>query len=177
MDCPSFSRWLDAGRPAGDRGLAMAHTATCTACAELEASDRALTAALSQRFTSAPAGFQDRVLAALPARAAPTAVPIHEPVDPLPWFVRVLLQPSTALALALGGIVATHMDRLTDTAFGVGAATTAWWSDLLPSVPSAWASGLGGALMIGLLGLSTWGLARLAEALIAHDAIEPSKPR
>lgn len=178
MDCRSFERWLDAGRPAPERGPATAHAATCAACGELEAADHALTAALGQRFASAPTGFRDRVLAALPdRRPIAFSLPLVEPTDPVPWLVRVLLQPSTALALALGGTMATQMDRLAAAATWLTATTTAWWASLLPSVPAAWASGLGVALGLGLLGTTTWGLSRLAEALIARVPVETPEPR
>jgi hypothetical protein len=73
---------------------------------------------LSARFAAAPAAFADRVVAALPPRAARDAVP--DPDPEMPWWVRLFQEPlvagsllgSAALLAALPALTRAASDRL-----------------------------------------------------------------
>lgn len=150
MNCSEFLRWLSEGRGDAGRGAAAAHAAGCPACAAAQDSDRALVGALSQRFASAPTGFTGAVLARLPARRPATPL-VPDPPDSYPWYVRMMLEPSTVLALVLGGVYAIWAGDLWDTVRATSTDLAARWVGALAIFPGevavsfAW---LSGALLI-----------------------------
>jgi len=85
--CEELDRWLDEGRPPGGAG-SEAHAATCLRCAAAlraaQGLERALAAALEAQ---APAGFADRVMAALPRPEAALARRRARRVSPWAWAV------------------------------------------------------------------------------------------
>jgi hypothetical protein len=106
MDCSSFDRWLDEGRPAELGSKATAHAARCPACAcALDASER-IESALAQRFATAPDRFADRVLAQLPVEdPRPADLGAFDLEPALPWWVRIFREPATVLAFLLAAVL------------------------------------------------------------------------
>jgi anti-sigma factor RsiW len=145
VNCAEHEHWLDTGRAEAHRNEAAAHVAGCAACAAAEAADRAIAGLLSQRFATAPTGFTEAVLARLPARR-PSPV-IAEPPDPYPWFVRMLLEPSTVLALVLGGVYALWAGDLWVSVRAISVDLVSRWAAALTVFPGdvavafAWLSG------------------------------------
>jgi hypothetical protein len=106
--------------------------------------------ALRQRFASAPAGFTGSVLARLPATRSIRGL-VVEPPDPYPWYLRMLLEPSTVLALLLGGIYALWAGNLWDTVRSASTDLVARWGAAVAILPGDVAvafSWLAGALLI-----------------------------
>src|SRR5262249_21385731 len=93
MDCATFERWLDEGRPEPEAGTARVHTRDCPRCARLLVIDRALDQALRAAPTRAPLAFTDRVM----ARIGPRSMPMLGPA--MPWWIRAASEPATVLAL------------------------------------------------------------------------------
>ena len=160
MNCAEYGHWLDGGREEHGRAEATAHAAACAACAAAEAADRAIAGQLSQRFATAPAGFPAAVLARLPAQRTTPA--LADPPDPYPWFVRMLLEPSTLLAIVLGGVYALWAGNLWEPLHAASADVAARWLAALAIFPGevaasfAWLSGglliFGGSYLLYRLG-------------------------
>jgi hypothetical protein len=159
MDCHGFEAWLDGGRSAN--AAADAHAAKCPACAERLRMTREVEGALAQRFAVAPAGFADRVMAALPARAgdAPVRVP-EDRESPWPWWIEIALEPQTAAALALAALYVAAAPALIGVGLGAGRSLLVGLgaaADLLPPAASApgplWAVGAAAALAAGSIAL------------------------
>lgn len=150
MNCATFDRWLDDGRPAADLGPAAAHARGCARCAG--ALDAALELEAALAVTApAPAGFTDRVMARVAATAQehPIAAPIAAaPLlgSPFAWWVRVTMEPSVLLAALLLALLV-----------GFGAPIFAG-----AGVAGSWLAGLGARFELPRLGGSVWPVVTLA---------------
>jgi len=153
FDCLQFQRWLDEGgaaaTPAGDApcaaevAAAHLHAATCPSCAQAWAAERSVARALAAALPAVPdpsAGFADRVMARVAVvpqdRRADAArfvpVPGSQP-DALPWWIRAMAQPASALALALAGFAVLLVPRLP----GLSAAVPAWSAGAVTTLAGA----------------------------------------
>ena len=132
MECPTFDRWLNEGRPDAQRADAHRHAESCPRCTDELAAARELTAALSQRFATAPdtftEGVLDRIAAEERARTHVTP-PIVEPS--FAWWIRVLLDPATVLSCLLAAVVLA-------TAPQVFAAVQGWTPAFLTNAGISW---------------------------------------
>lgn len=159
MECPTFDRWLNEGRPDAQRADAHCHAESCSRCEAELASAQELTAALSQRFATAPDTFTDRVLdrIATEERARPVSVPpVVEPS--FPWWIRVLLDPATVLSCLLAAVVLA-------TAPQVFAAIQGWTPAFLPNMGIHWgwlATPTLSWLTLPVLSLPLWMVASIA---------------
>jgi hypothetical protein len=157
VECQSFDRWLNAGRPGAQRADAHRHAESCSRCEAELAAARELTAALSQRFATAPDTLTDRILDRIAAeeRTRPlVAPPVVEPS--FPWWIRVLLDPATVLSCLLAAVVLATAPRVFVVVSGWAPAflpTISWDWLTLPSL--SW-------LTLPILGLPLWAAAAIA---------------
>jgi hypothetical protein len=134
MNCADLGRWLDAGSPAEAHLEAMAHARICAHCAAaLRAMDE-IEETLAAAPAPAPAGFADRVMARV--AATPRArMPVFELLPFLqtfPWWVRVMREPASVLALLLASVLVARGDRLFALATGGAAQLAAWLARTFP---------------------------------------------
>ncbi|MCA9753891.1 MAG: hypothetical protein KC591_16960 [Gemmatimonadetes bacterium] len=162
MNCSEFARWLDEGRPAGERAVADAHAAACARCAAADERDATIGSLLAQRFALAPPNFTASVLARLPA-ARREFVP-ESPPDPYPWFVQILLEPSTVLGLVLGGVYAMWVGNLWSVVRAAATGGVARWLDALAIFPADVAMGLAWASLGIVVAGASWLAYRVAAA-------------
>ncbi|MEZ5063455.1 MAG: hypothetical protein R3B81_01920 [bacterium] len=162
MNCSEYGDWLDAGRPTGERAAAEAHAAACAPCAAAAERDAALGSLLAQRFAVASPDFTASVLARLPA-ARRDFVP-ESPPDPYPWFVQILLEPSTVLGLVLGGLYAMWVGDLWSAVRSVATGGVARWLDALAIFPADVAVGLAWASLGIVVAGASWLAYRVAAA-------------
>lgn len=153
MDCATFDRWLDEGRPAAGREPARRHAAACPRCgAELTAA-HALDDALAQRFATAPSDFTERLF-----RRIAVEEPLSRPAPPLvepsvPWWLRIFQDPAIVLSCLLAAAVLAGSPAL----LGVGAEWVRPVADL-PRLVTGW---------LGSPGLAWLGLPAVALPLLA----------
>jgi hypothetical protein len=113
VDCPTFDRWLNEGRPATTRDDARRHADECVRCAEELSVARALDDALAQRFATTSSAFTDLVMDRIAAEAPSAAPEIRLPEEPeLPWWIRLLQDPATVLACLVAATVLAAMPEL-----------------------------------------------------------------
>lgn len=110
MNCSGFERWLDEGRRGADRPAAERHARECDECATRLRVTSEIEDLLGCRFAAAPPSLTDRVMASLPPR------PLHrDPPMPeleLPWWVRMVQEPLTAISLVACGVLLVALPDL-----------------------------------------------------------------
>lgn len=141
MNCESFDRWLDEGRPAAEAVAGEAHAESCPRCRRSLAAAMAIEHALEDDAVPAPAQFTARVMERVRvARRVPSSARVL--VDLTPWWVRAAAEPGILLAAAVAGLVAWRPDAL----LAVGAAAAQGLSTRL---------GFGASALQDLLGLQS----------------------
>ena len=125
---------------------------------------------------TAPASFVDQVVRRLPDRPAANAPAPTLPAPPeLPWWTRVLLEPSVVLSLMLAALVVAGGRQIAPGAARLGELASrtvlAWDLTAFPlpttSIPADLGLGLGIGLGIGLpaLAAAVWGLYRVSYSI------------
>jgi hypothetical protein len=135
MNCTELGRWLDEGSPAESHVAAMAHARICARCAQaLRAMDE-LESWLASAPPPAPEGFTHRVMAQVAATTQGRGrIPITEMLpffQTFPWWVRVMLEPASLLAVLLASVLALRGDRLFALATSGGVQLAAWLTRIL----------------------------------------------
>jgi hypothetical protein len=137
MHCRDVERWLDEGGPASSQVDAHAHARVCARCqASLAAVDE-LQDLLQSPGVPAPRDFADRVMARVAqTRQAGALIPVIELLPffpPVPWWVRVALEPASLLAMLLASVLIWQGDRLFALATGGAVQLAAWLAQTLPA--------------------------------------------
>ena len=168
MDCRAFESWLDGGRPAALSSSAEAHMAACPTCAALAAADAELELALETRFASSTPDFTDRVMARVTADPSKGTLPI-DPELLLPWWAQVLREPAALLGLGIGGLCAAWAPFVAPTVHRATPSVVQALSTLAGRF-EVWALSplMIASLVAPLLGVTAWGIYRLANAAAAR---------
>jgi len=136
MTCGDLERWLDEGAPPERHLEAMAHARICARCSAMLAVADELETALSGPVPHAPAGFTARVMARVAATPQVRArIPVMEILpffQPVPWWVRVALEPASLLAILLASILVWRGDALFTLASTGAVQLAAWLARTLP---------------------------------------------
>jgi len=133
VNCASFTRWLDAGRPQGDAAAAHAHAASCARCTDALQATRELERMLARPAAIAPAGFADRVMARITAPEKAGSVMRRRIVwapPGLPWWISAAAHPGTLLAFAVAALSLWARGAIWSFTTAIAAAS---WSPRLPS--------------------------------------------
>jgi hypothetical protein len=112
--CDEVARWLDTGDPGTPPPAITAHARDCVSCGAALARARALDAWLGETLpTRAPAGFDTAVMVRLDA---PVRRPMRAPLgvwpDPMPAWVRAVMDPAIMLALVLAALCLWQGERI-----------------------------------------------------------------
>jgi hypothetical protein len=179
MNCNDVDRWLDDGMPARDEARARAHAAACARCGAALAALAEIDALLAAPpLAPAPRGFTDRVMARVARADAAVAHATATLSLPLPWWVRIAAEPSTALALLLAGVTLLKANAL----LALSSSVAAWVAALGTRVAAAPTPALPDLLSqpVVLFGLAlalapaaawlSWVLFAWTERLIMHPA-------
>jgi hypothetical protein len=113
MNCTEFSRWLDLGMPATAAKAAGIHAGICSSCARMWEAERSLDSLLREESEALPRHFVDNVMRRIAADQpwpGPVA-PLQQ--DPeLPWWIRALAEPTTALAFVVVAFLIAWGEKL-----------------------------------------------------------------
>ncbi len=134
MNCSELERWLDEGRPGGERVSALLHARRCLRCAPHLRADDELRALLARIISAEPApAFGVAVLARIRAAAGEAT---DRPVRSL-WlrfmagWLDVAAEPAVSVSLAVAMIFALHRSAVSMHTTAVFGAAVQWIHALL----------------------------------------------
>jgi hypothetical protein len=159
--CDRFERWLDAGASAGGEAEARSHARECRRCHDAWDAMLALDGLLAESAAPAPPGFTDVVMRRVDAspRVSWAWLPALE--DPLPWWVRAVMQPSTVLAAFASALLVWKWSEILGVTRGL--------AQELARVGASWTGGAPAALVTHILAALGSAFGSVAATWVGRD--------
>jgi len=186
MNCRELERWLDDGGAPERYVEAMAHARICAHCSAALGGLDELEELLAQPLAVLPAGFTERLMARVAETPqVPARIPVMELLpffQTVPWWVRVVVEPASLLALLLASALVWRGDTLFALASGGAATLASWLGQALaaplpsldpgavgavlvhPYVPAALAIGLAPLVFMASRAIYAWSAERVGRA-------------